>query len=109
MKAILRNEVYLGHMAQNKPGNVSHKQIAKPESEWIRVENTHELIISQEAWELVRELDARKHQIPERQGRGNRPVHRRPLLHGLQITDAALPGQPKTQVWKSRLLPWLCL
>ena len=63
VKAILRNEVYLGHMVQNKTGNLSykvHKQIAKPESEWIRVENTHEPLISQEAWDLVRELDARK-------------------------------------------------
>lgn len=62
VKAILRNEVYLGHMVQNKTGNVSykvHKQIAKPESEWIRVENTHEPIISQETWALVRELEAR--------------------------------------------------
>lgn len=63
VKAILRNEVYLGHMVQNKTGNLSykvHKQVAKPESEWIRVENTHEPLISQEAWNLVRELDARK-------------------------------------------------
>ena len=60
--AILRNEVYLGHMVQNKTGNLSYKvrkQITKPESEWIRVENTHEPIISQEAWDMVRELDAR--------------------------------------------------
>ncbi|MDE6589112.1 MAG: recombinase family protein, partial [Oscillospiraceae bacterium] len=62
VKAILRNEVYLGHMVQNKTGNLSykvHKQITKPESEWIRVENTHEPIISQETWDMVRELDAR--------------------------------------------------
>lgn len=63
VKSIPRNEVYLGHMVQNKTGNLSykiHKQIAKRESEWIRVENTHELLISQETWDLVRELDARK-------------------------------------------------
>ena len=62
VKAILRNEVYLGHMVQNKTGNVSykvHKQIPKPESEWIRVENTHEPLISQEMWDIVRELDER--------------------------------------------------
>jgi len=62
VKSILRNEVYLGHMVQNKTGNVSykvHKQISKPESEWIRVENTHEPLISQEVWDMVRELDAR--------------------------------------------------
>jgi len=62
VKSILRNEVYLGHMVQNKTGNVSykvHKQVAKPESEWIRVENTHEPLISQETWDMVRELDSR--------------------------------------------------
>ncbi len=62
VKSILRNEVYLGHMVQNKTGNVSykvHKQVPKPESEWIRVENTHEPLISQEVWDMVRELDSR--------------------------------------------------
>ena len=36
-------------MVQNKTGTVSyknHKQVSKPESEWIRVENTHEPLIS---------------------------------------------------------------
>ena len=35
VKTILRNEVYLGHMVQNKTGTVSyknHKQVSKPES-----------------------------------------------------------------------------
>ncbi len=62
VKSILRNEVYLGHMVQNKTGTLSykvHKQIIKPESEWIRVENTHEPLISQEVWDMVRELDSR--------------------------------------------------
>ncbi len=36
VKTILRNEVYIGHMVQNKTGTVSyknHKQASKPESE----------------------------------------------------------------------------
>ena len=60
VKAILQNEVYIGHMVQNKTGNVSykvHKQVDKPESEWIRVEGTHEPLISMEVWELVRTLE----------------------------------------------------
>lgn len=60
VKTILRNEVYIGHMVQNKTGTVSyknHKQISKPESEWIRVENTHEPLISQETWDAVQRLD----------------------------------------------------
>ena len=60
VKTILRNEVYLGHMVQNKTGTVSyknHKQISKPESEWIRVEHTHEPLISQEIWDAVQRMD----------------------------------------------------
>lgn len=60
VKTILRNEVYIGHMVQNKTGTVSyknHKQISKPESEWIKVENTHEPLISQETWDAVQRMD----------------------------------------------------
>ena len=60
VKTILRNVVYLGHMVQNKTGTVSyknHKQVSKPESEWIRVENTHEPLISQEVWDAVQRMD----------------------------------------------------
>ena len=60
VKTILRNEVYLGHMVQNKTGTVSyknHKQVSKPESEWIRVENTHEPLVSQEVWDAVQRMD----------------------------------------------------
>ncbi len=60
IKAILRNEVYIGHMVQNKTGNVSykvHKQVGKPEAEWIRVEGTHEPLVSMEVWELVRTIE----------------------------------------------------
>jgi hypothetical protein len=57
---ILRNEVYLGNLVQNRTGCVSykvHKQIKKPEEEWIRVNNTHEPLISQETWDAVRRMD----------------------------------------------------
>ena len=60
VKAILRNEVYIGHTVQNKTGNVSykvHKQISKLREEWIRVEDTHEPLISQEVWDAVQRLD----------------------------------------------------
>ena len=51
VKTILRNEVYLGHMVQNKTGTVSykvHKQVSKPKADWIKVEHTHEPLVSQE-------------------------------------------------------------
>ena len=60
VKTILQNEVYLGHMVQNKTGTVSyknHKQITKPQSEWIKVENTHEPLISQDVWNAVQRMD----------------------------------------------------
>lgn len=60
VKAILQNEVYIGHMVQNKTGNVSykvHKQVDTPESEWIRVDGTHEPLVSMEVWELVRTIE----------------------------------------------------
>ena len=60
VKAILQNEVYIGHMVQNKTGMVSykiHKQVDKPEAEWIRVEGTHEPLVTMEVWDLVRTLE----------------------------------------------------
>ena len=60
VNTILRNEVYLGHMVQNKTGTVSykvHKQVSKPKEDWIKVEHTHEPLISQEVWDAVQRLD----------------------------------------------------
>ena len=60
VKTILRNEVYLGRMVQNKTGTVSykvHKQVSKPKADWIKVEHTHEPLVSQEVWDAVQRLD----------------------------------------------------
>ena len=60
VKTILRNEVHLGHMVQNKTGTVSykvHKQISKPKEDWVKVENTHEPLVTQELWDAVQRLD----------------------------------------------------
>ena len=62
IKKMIRNEVYIGHMVQNKRGTVSyknHKQIDKPKSEWIKVENTHEPIIDTDTWNTCVEIDKR--------------------------------------------------
>ena len=56
IKKILKNEVYLGHLVQNKTGHISyknHKQVPKPREEWIKVENTHEPLIDKELWDFV--------------------------------------------------------
>lgn len=60
IRKLLRNEVYIGNLVQNKTGHVSYKNkqmIAKPEDEWIRVDNTHEAIIDKEMWEQTVEVD----------------------------------------------------
>lgn len=62
IKKIIRNEVYIGHMVQNKCGTLSyknHKQIDKPKTDWIKVENTHEPIIDTDTWNACVEIDRR--------------------------------------------------
>lgn len=59
VKRILTNEVYTGVMVQGKRERVNYKvkkTVAKPEEEWIRVEGTHEAIISREDFERVQNL-----------------------------------------------------
>ncbi|MBR3840141.1 MAG: recombinase family protein [Erysipelotrichales bacterium] len=59
VSSILSNEVYRGHLIQGKYGSISYKtkrNVAKPRSEWIYVENTHEAIIEEELWNRVKEL-----------------------------------------------------
>ena len=31
----------------------SHKQVSKPKEDWIKVEHTHEPLVSQEAWDAA--------------------------------------------------------
>lgn len=60
VQGIVRNEVYIWNMVQNKKGTLffkSSKLTAK--DEWIRVENTHEPLIDQKTWNIVCELDAK--------------------------------------------------
>ena len=56
IKVIIHNEVYIGNMVQCKVGKLSYKSkklISKPKEEWIRVEGTHEPLISREVWDTV--------------------------------------------------------
>ena len=59
VRRILKNEIYLGVMIQGKRTTPNYKTktvVTKAESEWLRVEGTHEAIISARDFELVREL-----------------------------------------------------
>ncbi len=56
---ILDNEVYLGHTVNCKTTVASYKdkrKLERPESEWLRFENTHEAIIDQETWDAVQKV-----------------------------------------------------
>ena len=60
---ILDNEIYLGHTVNCRYTVLSYKDKRKkerPESEWLRFENTHEAIIDQTTWELVRKARSGK-------------------------------------------------
>lgn len=64
VKSMLRSEVYIGHMVQNKRGTLSYKnkkQVDKPKEDWIKVENTHEPIIDMDTWSACAEVDARNY------------------------------------------------
>lgn len=61
VKEILKSETYIGNSVHNKQTNISFKdkrKIRKSESEWWRVENTHEAIISKEDFQTVQEMIA---------------------------------------------------
>ena len=67
VQVLLRNEVYIGNMVQGKFGTLSYKSrklVAKPEEEWIRVEGTHEPIISREVWDTVVSIGLKKVRKP---------------------------------------------
>ena len=59
MQFILKNEVYIGNMVHNKQSTISFKNKKKKRKEafeWIKVENTHEPIISREDFYKVQEM-----------------------------------------------------
>lgn len=59
VRRILENEIYIGTLIQGKSTTPNHKVkkiIQKDPSEWIRIENNHEPIISKRNFELVQRL-----------------------------------------------------
>lgn len=58
VKNILKDETYIGNSVHGKQTNISYKnkkKVRKAETEWFRVENTHEAIISKEVFYPVQE------------------------------------------------------
>jgi len=63
VKDIMKNEAYIGHLVAGKLESQSYKHqklVKKDRNQWIRVENTHEPIISQELWARVQSYTDRK-------------------------------------------------
>jgi len=59
VKRILTNEVYLGHLVQGKTEKINYKlkkSVEKPKEDWVKVEDTHEPIISQDNFLIVQNL-----------------------------------------------------
>lgn len=64
---ILDSVVYLGHNHAQKSTTISYKNKTKvdiPENEQIIVENTHEPLITQEIWDIVKDVRAHKRRPP---------------------------------------------
>jgi DNA invertase Pin-like site-specific DNA recombinase len=69
VKVIIRNEVYIGNMVNGKSSTLSYqnqKLQHKPKEDWVRVEGTHEAIISREIWDLCAALDKERYIRHER-------------------------------------------
>ena len=59
VRRILTNETYLGHLVQGKTERINYKVkkcVEKPKDEWVRVENTHEAVISPDDFYIVQNL-----------------------------------------------------
>lgn len=59
IKHILKNEVYIGNMVQEKCKRINYKlkkRIKNDKSKWTRVENTHEPIIDKEKFYAVQDI-----------------------------------------------------
>ena len=60
---MLTNEIYIGNMVQGKYGSISYKtkqNKPRPQSEWYRVEGTHEPIIDRPLWNRVQAMIAER-------------------------------------------------
>ena len=76
---ILSRQEYLGHTVNFKTGRKSYKNkksFINPPSKWVIIKNTHEAIIDQETFDIVKRLK-------EGRKRKNTPMGEMPVLSGL--------------------------
>ena len=89
VKNMVRNEVYIGNMVQGKSGTLSYKSrklVNKSEDEWIRVEGTHEAIISRNCGILVTGIGKGAEKRPVRWLQEH--LHRTCVLRRLRFQNA---------------------
>jgi len=68
VRRIIKNEAYIGHTVQNKKKKISYKidkQIDVPQSQWIKVENTHEPIIPLQDFKTAQQVLAKRSYQPK--------------------------------------------
>ncbi len=92
IRAMLRNETYIGSLVWNKyqwrkkPGTSKRVKRVRPESEWIRVDRPELRIVDEDLWEAVQARNAAKSKAAAKQrargkNSGGRPYSR--LLSGM--------------------------
>jgi DNA invertase Pin-like site-specific DNA recombinase len=83
VRVLLKNEAYLGHSVKFKKGTASYKNkhlINRPKEDWVRCENTHPTIISNETWDAAQSISANHKSLQPK--RGNTPTPK-PLFAGI--------------------------
>ena len=56
VSVVLKNETYIGNTVHHKEKSIAFnnkRQIRTPKDQWLRIENTHEPIVTLDVWELV--------------------------------------------------------
>ena len=74
VKRILTNEIYIGILVQGKRGTPNykvHKVEVKDEDEWIRVEDSHDPIISYDDFQIVKTMLERDTRMSSNEPEGN--------------------------------------
>ncbi|MCL2852264.1 MAG: recombinase family protein [Defluviitaleaceae bacterium] len=80
IRAILRNEAYLGHSLKFKNGTASYKnrsRIIKPENNWVRSKNIHPAIVSQDLWNAAQSIKLNTQRLSSKSVKAN------PLFAGI--------------------------
>ena len=92
----MKDETYIGHTIHYRETNISFKnkrRIRKPQSEWVRVENTQEPIISEQVFRTG--ADSKPPQ--KMQGRYNTDFFRIGKMFGLRLVVVLWGEQAEQQ------------